>query len=355
MSRVIKYLSAWASSGVGMEFAKDLGFECAVVSEYDHERLEWFVEKYPHAEPVCGDFTDPQTFKTLVRLFREKECELAIFSPNCQPFSLAGGQHLNDPEAFYILDILKFICEVKPKWAWIENAELFLSSVLADDPRTIEQRIKDTLTPLGYDVNCAIQDAAEHGTPQHRRRSICLISRVGGRWEFPIPEKDPTKWLTAFNTIDLLPRINANPHGRQDSVIPYHFRIPMPQCIIDAVHDLKEGESNPWAPNADGSVPLKPRPPFAFRRIWKDRPVNTIVQASASPSGYQTLHYCDDGTLSISEITLLTGLPLNWYIPLKFRYKFQVIRDVLGECMAPRYCEALLKELRKIIPNDPSL
>jgi site-specific DNA-cytosine methylase len=351
MTRIIKYFSGWASTGVGMEYAPELGFECAVVSEYDAERLTWFCEKYQHAEPVCGDFTDPQTFKTLVRLFREKECELAIFSPNCQPFALAGGRHINDPEAFYILSILDFICEAKPKWAWIENAKEFFDTVLADDPRTIKQRIIDALTSLGYDVNCEIQDACMYGdplTPQHRRRSICLISRVGGRWEFPIPEKDPTKWLTAFNTIDYLPRIQAN----QYSVIPYHFRSPMPQCQIDAIHNLNEGENNPFAPNANGTIPSKPRPPFAFRRIWKNRPVNTIVQASASPSGYQTLHYLDNGTLSISEITLLTGLPLDWYIPLQFRYKFQVIRDVLGECMAPRYCEALLKKLREIVPVE---
>jgi DNA (cytosine-5)-methyltransferase 1 len=351
-NRPIKYLSAWASATVGMEYALALGFICAVLSEYDHERLEWACDKNPHAIPICGDFTDPQTFKELVHLFNDTDCELAIFSPNCQPFSLAGGQHLNDPEAFYIIRIIAFIIEARPKWAWIENAELFLSSVLADDPRTIEQRIKDALTPLGYDVNCAIQDAAEHGTPQHRRRSICLISRVGGRWEFPIPEKDPTKWLTAFNTIDPLPRINAQPHSRQYSVIPYHFRKPMPQCQIDAIHNLAEGENNPFAPNASGAIPVKPRPPFAFRRIWRNRPVNTIVQASANPSGYQTLHYLDDATLSISEITLLTGLPLNWYIPLPFRQKFQVIREVLGECMAPRYCEALLKKLREIVPTE---
>jgi site-specific DNA-cytosine methylase len=352
-NEIIPYLSGWASATVGMEYAKDQGFECAVLSEYDHERLEWACDKNPHAIPICGDFTDQLVFKTLVRLFREKECELAIFSPNCQPFSKAGCQHLNDPEAFYILSILDFICEAKPKWAWIENAKEFFNTVLADDPRTVKQRIIDTLTPLGYDVNCDIQDACMYGdplTPQHRRRSICLISRVGGRWNFPDPEMDPTKWAATFNTIDFLPRIDAKPYGRNFSNIPYHFREPMPQCQIDAIRHLQEGENNPFAPNKNGSVPSKPRPPHAFRRIWKHRPVNTIMQKSASPSGYQTLHYCDNATLSISEITLLTGLPLNWNIPIKFRYKFQVIRDVLGECMAPRYCEALLKELRKIIP-----
>ncbi|MCL1892437.1 MAG: DNA cytosine methyltransferase [Alphaproteobacteria bacterium] len=344
MTKPIKYFSGFANVGIGFVYAKSLGFECALANEYDLTRASWHQHSYPDAEMVVGDFTDPEVFEKLVRRFKELEIDVACFSPCCQPFSRAGGQHLDSPEAFYFLWILKFIERTGLKYAWIENAKEFPNAVLSDDPRPIKQRIVETLTP-SHHVELQIQDAARFGTAQSRRRSLFLISRSDlPRWEFP---KQTDALISAESVIGHLPPIWTN--GR--SAILMHNVPPLPKCQIDCIKDVPAGMWAPHPVNKRGMPYVKPKPKYAFRRIYADRPCNTILQKSASITGYQTLHYKENRVLSPLEIILLTGLPQNWSVPTWARCKHQLVRDVLGEAFAPRHVERLLQELLKIAPR----
>ncbi|MBR1606022.1 MAG: DNA cytosine methyltransferase [Alphaproteobacteria bacterium] len=348
--RTIKYFHGFSSAALVTEFAKPLGFECTLLNELDPMRLLWAKESYNKKGeyPDCcrGDFTDPKIFDELVRKFNEKNLELALFSPCCQPFSKAGGQHLDSPEAFLFLHIIDFIKYTLPKWIWIENAEEFPTSVLTDDPRTIEQRIRDALEPLGYVVKVKIQDAADFGVPQHRRRSIFLISRKDVcTWEFPEPFLNQ---ITVRQAIGQLPTLKAG----ERSYIPFHNAPWLPKCQADCFINVPDGGTAPNPVNVDGSQPKKQKPKYAFRRIYWDKPCNTIVQKSASVSGYQTVHPRDNRTLTVFEIILLTGLDQNWYIPIWARCKEQIIRDVLGECFAPKHATEILKMLRQAIDKS---
>ena len=191
MTNRIKVFSGFMSASVGFEYAEQQGFDVVLGNELNPIRAAWSRDKHPKAEIVQGSFTDPKIFSYLVRRSKEEKIDLACFSPNCQPFSKAGKQHLHSPEAFLFLYILKYIELTKVPAAWIENAEEFCKAVLADDPRTVEQRIRDALEPLGYHIEAKIQDSAGFLTPQHRRRTIILISRIG-IWKHPIEceEKD---------------------------------------------------------------------------------------------------------------------------------------------------------------------
>lgn len=128
------------SASVGFEFAEQLGFECVLGNELNPTRAKWSQEKFPNAEVVQKSFTNPKIFSYLVRRFKEEGCRLATFSPNCQPYSKAGKQHLHSTEAFLFLYIIKFIKLTMAENAWIENALEFKDAVLDDDPRTVEQR-----------------------------------------------------------------------------------------------------------------------------------------------------------------------------------------------------------------------
>lgn len=343
----MKYFSGFGSCSIVTTYAKELGFECGLLNELDPLRAQWAQETFRHqgltdAEVVQGDFRDPKIFKALLRKFRKKGLEMALFSPCCQPFSKAGKQHLDSPEAFLFLDIIKFIRKGRPLYSWIENAAEFPTSVLKDDPRTIEQRIRDGLEPYGFDVKWVIQDAADFGTPQHRRRSIFIITRKDAPcvWNFPEKLKEPPK--TAFQTIGHLPKVGA---GERCLTIPLHNGPYLPQCQIDCIHGVPEGGTAPDPVNVDGTKPKKKKPKYAFARIKKDDVVGTIVQKSASISGYRTLHYEQDRTLTVWECILLSGLDETWYIPLWVRNREQLIRDVLGESFAPLHAREILRML----------
>ncbi|MBQ8676969.1 MAG: DNA cytosine methyltransferase [Alphaproteobacteria bacterium] len=160
------------------------------------------------------------------------------------------------------------------------TAEEFQNAVLDDDGRTVEQRIRDFLKPLGYHVEILAQDAVGFGCPQHRRRTIILFSRVG-IWKHP-QECDESKYTTAESAIGNLPPVASG----QRSGITLHNGPSISKCPVDMLHGVKEGESPKQFVNADGSFPKKPKPKFVGRRNFRNKPWGTIVQKSASISGY---------------------------------------------------------------------
>lgn len=336
-TKKIPIFCAFQSASVGFEYAEELGFEVVLGNELNPTRYRWSCDKYPNAEIIKGSFTDPSIFAALVRKFTEKGCQIGTFSPCCQPFSKAGKTHLHSTEAFYFLYILKFIKLTNMPSGWIEEAEEFQNAVLDDDDRTIEKRIRDTLEPLGYHVEVKIQDAAGFGTPQHRRRTIILFSRVG-KWKHP-KECDESQYVSAEAAIKDLPPVNAG----QRSNIPFHNAPFLPECQINMLKGVKEGEAPKQFVNADKSLPKKPKPKFVGRRNYRDKPWGTLVQKSATISGYNTVHYKQNRTLTTLETILLTGLSRNWYIPIWARNNEQLIRDVIGECFAPLHVKALLQ------------
>lgn len=339
MTDKIKYFSGFMSASVGFEFAEEVGFECVLGNELDKTRAAWSQDRFPKAEILQGSFTEPKVFASLVRKFKEKGCQLATFSPCCQPFSKAGKQHLYSPEAFLFLYIISFIKLTKAENAWIENANEFRNTVLADDPRTIEKRIRDELEPLGYYIEVKQQDAAGFKTPQHRRRTIFLISRIG-RWKHP-EECSETDYITVRQTIGHLPHLEAG----QRSEIPFHNAPYLPKCQIPYIHKFTNSKEKVPFISSTGVLCQKGKPQYVACRIDPDKPANTIVQGSASISGFRTCHYKDNRTLTILEIILLTGLPQNWFIPLWAKNNEQLIRDVLGECFAPLHVKALLQTM----------
>lgn len=341
MQNNIKYFSGFMNASVGFEFAEQLGFECVLGNELNPTRAKWSQEKFPNAEVVQKSFTNPKIFSYLVRRFKEEGCRLAAFSPCCQTYSKAGKQHLHSTEAFLFLYIIKFIKLTMAENAWIENALEFKDAVLDDDPRTVEQRIRDELEPLGYHIEVKIQDAAGFKTPQHRRRTIFLISRVGV-WLHPI-ECDEKDYVTVFQTIDHLPSV---PAGKR-SGIPFQNGPYLPACQIAYIHDYtKSSDKIPFV-SAKGIPCKKLKPQHVACRIDPNKPANTIVQDSDSITGFRTCHYRDNRCLTVLEIILLTGLPENWFIPLWARNDEKLIRKVLGECFAPLHVKALLETMPK--------
>ena len=268
---------------------------------------------------------------------KEEKIDLACFSPCCQPFSKAGFQHLYSPEAFLFLYILKYIELTRVPTAWIENAEEFGRSVLADDPRTIEQRIRDALEPLGYHIEVKIQDAAGFLTPQHRRRTIILISRIGV-WKHPI-ECEEKDYITVRQAIDHLPSVKAG----ERSGITFHNGPYAPACQLKYIHAYTKSHDTIDFVSTKGIPCKKPKPQYVACSVDPDKPANTIVQKSASITGFRTCHYRDKRCLTVLEIILLTGLPQDWFVPLWARNNEQLIRDVLGECFSHLHALAILK------------
>lgn len=335
-----RYFSAFSNVGIGEAFAEENGFKCVLANEYDVNRACWFQQAHPSAKMVCGDFTDPKVFYKLVKLFKSKKCHAAFFSPCCQPFCRAGGQHLDSPAAFYFLYVLEFIKQTMPLVGMIENAHEFPKAILGDDPRPIQERIFTFLEKLGYSVKMEIQDAVDYGSPQSRKRAVFTFSRIG---EVAFPKKVSVH-KTVKETIGHLPPLLAGEH----SSIPFHYAPPMPKVQADCMIGVLPGERSEYPVDRYGNPKLN-APGYTFRRIPDVKHSPTILQNSDQITGYSTIHYRDNRCLTIKEIILLSGLNDNWYIPPCFRSCTRFIRAVLGEAYLPHHFLANLQEIKKVL------
>lgn len=349
LQKPILYSSLFQNVGIGEFYLRNyLGMIGAVGNELLPQRAKWAKEVYPDCEVVCGDINDPNIFNKLVRLHKEKGCTGVLASPPCASYSLANSRRdPSDKRGHLYISMLEFIKATDPEWVMIENVPQMLT-VKQNDGTIVGEHIIKTLKSLGYSVNYGVQNAADFLTPQNRRRAIILASKIGA-WNLPKPN---SKVFTLREAIGGLPSLEAG----EDSGLKYHVAPSWAPAQVEVMKHTPTGcsahDNLVWKPvNVDGS-PSKAKFKCSFQRKDWDTPCNTILQDSKGVSGFRNCHpgnLLPDGTydsaraLTILELLRVTGLPDDYPIPTWASDK--LIRDVIGECFAPRHVLTILGTL----------
>ncbi len=380
MEHVIYYTAICASGGIGTSKSKYIGFECAVATELLPNRARFHQGLHPESKMVYGDFT--AKIDEIAKLHIEKNCKGILFTLPCQPFSLAGGQHLDDETTWlflYALQLVKKIIELGGVVDWImwENAPYFISSkqdeIITDrlNCKTILQHITDELGKDGFHVHAKILDASFYGTAQARKRGIILCRR-GQVWDFPAPDD---KQLTCFDVIGdrkvytMLDSSRMRDPDNEFHRIPYvspvqedFIRlIPSGEAAIKFFE--KMGWSRSMVVNPNGTPSQAQHKNSAFARNSWNKPNHTIIQGSGSLCGDWTLHpgdligkdaqgrsiYSDPRPYSVAEIFALTGLDDNFIkaIPAWARPSDDLLRQLCGEALLPNLFNRCLERLKK--------
>ena len=121
------------------------------------ERME--KTELDHA-PIWDDLTtfDGQPWRGIV--------DLIVAGFPCQPVSQAGKRKGQEDERWIWDDIVRIICEVRPRFVFLENVagilSLGLGGVLGD------------LAELGFDAEWSMLRASDVGAPHQRKRWFCL-------------------------------------------------------------------------------------------------------------------------------------------------------------------------------------
>ncbi len=350
------YTSLFTSGGIHETYlAKELNLISAVSCELIERRARWYKEMYPQTEMVCDDITKPGVLEHLIKLHKEKGCTGLIASPVCRDFTLANTKrNPNSKRAQLYKYVLEFVRRTRPNWIVIENSDQMMK--VRVDGKIVAMKIVDELKAMGYYVDHGVQDCAGFNTPQHRRRTIIIAHKYKQCY---LPAQSD-KIITLREAIGDLPILECG----QKSNIKRHdasmFNWSTSQIAIMAhTPSGKSAQDNkpPFRPcNKDGS-PCKARFKCAFqRRDWNDS-CNTILQDSKSISGFRTCHpgnfigYDKDGLplydscrpLTILELLRVTGLPDNFPIPTWA--SDNLIRQMMGECWAPKHCLEVIRSL----------
>lgn len=138
------YVSLFSSAGVGCYGFKEEGFYCVATVELLEKRLK--IQSYNNkcvykSGYICGDMTTQETKdKVFAELemwkkgFHVTDLDVLIATPPCQGMSVANHKKKKDEiiRNSLVVESIKMVHQIKPKFFIFENVRAFLTSVCTD-------------------------------------------------------------------------------------------------------------------------------------------------------------------------------------------------------------------------------
>jgi DNA (cytosine-5)-methyltransferase 1 len=108
----------------------------------------------------------------------KNKVDIVIGGPPCQGFSMSGKRDVNDKRNTLFEQMIRAVSIINPKIIVMENV-VGLISMKTPEGKLVKEIIEEKYNELGYELECRILDASEHGVPQARKRVIFIGSRIG--------------------------------------------------------------------------------------------------------------------------------------------------------------------------------
>jgi DNA (cytosine-5)-methyltransferase 1 len=176
----------------GMDWFKEAGMT------YNHNFNHPFIE---------GDITEQSIKDKFVQTVRKqlKGKPLTVLSGGfpCQGFSMSGSRIIEDTRNSLYKDMLEIIDELQPEFIVAENVK-GLRSMLKGK---VEDKIKEDIKNLGYEVNVTVLNAADYYVPQKRERVIFIANRIKRSNCHPTPLLEPGSYITTKEAIEDLIKV----------------------------------------------------------------------------------------------------------------------------------------------------
>lgn len=168
----MKYLSLFSGIEAFTQAVHDFGWTCVGVSEIDPFACEVLKTRLPHVHNL-GDITKITKEKLDDLKQSYNGIDLVVGGSPCQSFSVAGlRKGLEDPRGNLMLEYIRIVTTVRPRWFIWENVPGALSSGGGSDFGTLLQ----AMAQFGYNLGWRVLDAQHYGVPQRRRRVFLVGS-----------------------------------------------------------------------------------------------------------------------------------------------------------------------------------
>lgn len=284
---------------------KQAGFN--VVGAIDIDPLAADTYKMNHAEvevwkkSIVGLST--LSIKRKLKLKKGK-LDLLAGCPPCQGFStirtLNGGKKIHDDRNDLIFEFLRFVKDFTPKAIMMENVP-----GLVEDNRF--KKFCREIESLGYIANYGVENAADYGVPQRRRRMI-LLAGLGQKIEFA----EPTERKTVKDFIKGLPK--AGKSGDQLHDMPERRSAKVKRLIAKIP---KDGGSRTDLPKKNQLKCHQKCDGFkdVYGRMAWEKPAPTITSGCTNPSKGRFLHPEENRAITLREASLLQTFPKNYHFP----------------------------------------
>ncbi len=361
----LRGLSLFANIGIGEYYLSSGKAKMVLANELSHERAALYRNLHPHSEMIVGDISCEKTYINIIERAKELGVNFILATPPCQSMSILGqvgrGRRFaetDDNRSYLITHAVNAIMDIEPDYCIIENVQQMADTSLFINGKCVSM-YDYIVSRLCYSYNVTFNklDAADYGTPQHRRRLFILISKKPNIWI--LPDKI-LPYQTVRQAIGHLPSLETN----MSSGLPWHHIKSLNERHVEWMKNTPTGASAFYNENPDFRPTvfdkklnkLRPIKAFdtAYKRMWWDRPATTITRSNGGCNNQCSVHpgrpygdtWSDARPLSVREIIILTGLPEDWIDHLSpDEISEEFLRDVIGECVAPKLVKILVDNI----------
>ncbi len=313
------------SGAMGLDLGLErAGFDIRVCVDFDKYCCETMRLNRPDLPVIHGkieDITSEELLKTAG--LKKSQVFLLHGGPPCQAFSTAGSRKsLQDTRGNCVLEFVKKVAEIQPRYFIMENVRGLLSAALCPPPEGKDAYLPDEmpqsalkhilglLKDAGYTVSFALFNSANYGVPQKRERVIFFGNRGDARIPLPQPTHSKDGILTEKKWVPLreaFKRLNGAKHEHinfSESRLKYYKLLKAGQNWKDLPEKLQKEAMGPSYFLQGGKTG------FLRRLSWED-PSPTLVTRPNMPAT-DLCHPEELRPLSVQEYEVIQEFPKGW-------------------------------------------
>ena len=276
--------------------------------------------------------------------FAPDNVDVLISCAPCTGFSQKQSMnHVRDDARNHLVERTAVFAKAwRPRYVVVENVK----ELLRGRHKHHYQSLHRGLTELGYDIFAEVHDLKHLGLPQSRIRSL-IIAKLGGRFDWRVPER--RSFATVKDAIGHLPAVEA---GEQHPNDPMHVSPRMTEGSMARMRaipndggswtDIPEELAHLRIPSMNAKKPGSF--PDIYGRLAWDRPAPTVTRECSHPGNGRYSHPEQDRLLTVREMALIQGFPVDYHFKGSLSFKYRQIGDAVPPMVASQIARAIIAD-----------
>lgn len=285
--------------------------------------------------------------------FSSGDVDILISCAPCTGFSQKQSRnHVNDDRRNELVErTAVFVRDWRPRYLVMENVK----ELLKGRHRHHFQNLHRSLNELGYSVQAEVHDLATLGLPQRRIRTL-IVAKRGAPAAISLPK--PSVIRTVRDAIGHLPKVAAGAVCPSD---PMHVSPKIGGHSLERMQaiprdggswtDIPEALAHLRIPSMDINNPGSF--PDVYGRLAWGRPAPTITRECSHPGNGRFSHPEQDRLLTVREMSLIQGFPVDYRFLGNLSSKYRQIGDAVPPYISAMIASAIANDARGVAAAPP--